>query len=105
MSFMDDGSEYDQETSLRKLADEATGLYYDSPEAKAIMDRDDWNDWWPIVDGDGILTGDIVGGDDDYFNVNDMAMVHRSDLTKKQIREANKNDGYIGLPEIQEDSK
>ena len=84
--------------TLRALADRACGLRYDSPEAGAIMDEEDWAHHWPVVDGEGLLTGDVVETEDcteEYINVDDVAMVSRDDLTAKQRKTI--CDGYVNL--------
>lgn len=71
---------------LRILAEKAAGLRYDSPEAEAILDKEDWADHWPVVDANGCLTGDVVETADceGYSNVCDMAMIADEDLRPEQ---------------------
>ena len=81
---------------LRLLAEEAIGLQYDSAEAQAILDRRDWQDYWPVVNSDGTLTGEIVGCEDGYLNVDDMAMIpNDEELTEAQRKTI--DEGYITL--------
>lgn len=82
---------------LHALAEEAVGLRYDSPEAKVILDREDWANHWPVVDADGILTGDVVETDDcdGYLNVADEAMIAVEDLRPGQRSVA--LDGYADV--------
>ncbi len=81
---------------LVALAERAAGLHYDSPDAKAILDEEDWANHWPVVDADGLLTGDVVETDDcdNYLNVADMAMISDDDVRPKQRCD----DGYAHLP-------
>jgi len=68
-----------QTAVLVRRAENAIGLRYDSPKADAILNPArgyDWSDHWPIIDRDGLLTGGIYnGGDDRYWNVDDLAMI------------------------------
>lgn len=89
------GKGIDREEHCRKLAQEAAGLRYDSPEATAILDREDWSEIWPIVDAEGYLTGGICGSEDGFANVDDLAMVALSDLSDEQLETS--DSGYVKL--------
>ena len=82
-------------TELVALAERATGMRYDSPDAKAILNEADWTSHWPVVDADSLLTGDVVETDDcdDYWNVGDEAMIAEDDLHPGQRGQ----DGYANL--------
>lgn len=89
------GKGQDREQHCRALAKQASGLRYDSPDAIAILDQEDWSQIWPVVDGDGILTGEIVGSEEGYVNVEDLAMVAVADLSTEQRESI--ADGYVVL--------
>ena len=76
---------------LVALTDRAAGLRYDSPDAIAILDEADWANHWPVVDADGLLTGDVVETDDceNYWNVDDMAMISDNDIRPEQRPSSN----------------
>jgi len=82
---------------LVALANRAAGMHYESPEAKRILDEEDWSDHWPVVDADGILTGDVVETADceGYWNVDDMAMIADDDLRPAQRK--TRHEGYVTL--------
>lgn len=84
---------------LQALATAAEGLHYNSPEAKKILDAGDWQGYWPVVDRQGILTGDITDSEGAFANVDDLAMISFDDLTPAQRREVEDEywDGYITL--------
>ena len=92
----DDGDIYDGNTliatfeavdSMRAAVSAACGMRYDSPEAAAILNQVDWSQHWPLVDSDGDLTGEITDCDDneEYANLNDIAMILVSDMTDEQL--------------------
>jgi len=86
---------------LKELAREASGLHYDSPEARAILDREDWSEFWPAINRDGELTGDIVDSDTpgEWANVDDEAMILLNDLAaedRAQIRHEQRNCCWDG---------
>jgi len=93
----------DREQKLRKLASKAAGLRYDSKRAQKILDAEDWSDFWPIVDNNGMLTGGITDAQERYINVEDLAMVDFGDLTQEQIAanggldKINMHGGYVNL--------
>ena len=87
--------------SLVALAQEASGLRYDSAEAEAILGREDWADHWPVCDAEGHLTGDVVETDDceGYASVANEAMVAIADLPEdeqRRIRQADANGFWDG---------
>ena len=88
-----------QDERLRVLAESARGLRYDSAEVAAILDGDDWSQFWPIVDRDGYLTGEITDSQGDYANVRDLAMISFDDLTPLQLESVRDPDwdGYVTL--------
>ena len=63
----------------RAIAEAHHGDRYDSPEFCADSERAYWDGVWPVIDGDGKLTGGISEGDDDYLNVNDAAVISTDD--------------------------
>ena len=94
-----------REERLMALAQASTGLRYDSPEARAILDERDWVDYWPDCDASGLLLGGIVGSGDtgEYANVDDLAMVRWDALPAaeqrriQQSRDDGTYDGHITL--------
>ena len=69
-------------TELNKIAQQVVGLKYGSKRAEKILDfnNPDWSGVWPVVGIGRVYTGDIVESENDYVNLDDMAMVHKSDL-------------------------
>lgn len=78
----------EHEDTLRSLAMEHFGMRYDDPEVEQMIDENDWSDYWPVVNRAGKLTGDIVGSESGYYNVADRAMIHESNLSVEQVRNA-----------------
>lgn len=91
------GRELDQTERLTELAERASGLQYDSPEAKLIMDEADWANHWPVVDEDGELTGAVVETEEacnGYANVDDLAMIAEDDVKPGNRWTHVNDDGY-----------
>jgi len=89
----------DQET-FRALATIGQGYRYDSPKWEKLVGQytpGGWYQYWPIVDGDMELTGEIIDSQDDYANVGDEAMILITDLPverQQEIAEDDQWDGY-----------
>lgn len=60
-------------------AEGGVGLHYASEAWKKISDPFSWAGFWPVIDRDGRLTGEVTEGDEDYCNVDDDAMIHRDE--------------------------
>ena len=74
-----------------------TGTHYTSPAFRRALDGGDWNNIWPEIDGDGNLTGRLIGsGEDGYANVDDDAMI---DLDVAKASGWTIDDGYATPPE------
>jgi hypothetical protein len=80
-------------TTISELCSEHCGEHYQSPTWRAAADHPqvDWSSQWPIVDGAGNLIGTVYdSGDDDanddYANVDDLAMVALDDLSSTERR-------------------
>ena len=71
--------ECDTHGLCRAIARAHIGDRYDSPEFSADSERAYWDGVWPVIDGDGELTGGISEGDDDYLSVNDAAVISTDD--------------------------
>ena len=63
--------------TTQQAANELHGLHYerDEVEAAAIADQVEWDNQWPEIDGDGVYTGSVVGSEEGYANVGDIAMI------------------------------
>lgn len=76
---------------LAQLCSTHAGEHYESKTWQRAANTEDWSDHWPVVDGGGLLTGEIYeSGDpnnDGYANVDDEAMVSIADLSDRQRRE------------------
>jgi hypothetical protein len=48
-------------TCLAEAAERIQGMSMGDPDAIRIMNDADWSDVWPVVDENGIFTGDIAG--------------------------------------------
>lgn len=65
-----------REAAANILAQHGYGLEYRSAEWIALAEFIDWQDMWPVVDGEGCINGSIVtSGEGGYFNVDDEAMI------------------------------
>tara|TARA_R100001594_G_scaffold33372_2_gene61954 strand:- start:755 stop:1120 length:366 start_codon:yes stop_codon:yes gene_type:complete len=85
-----------QNDFLSRITDLHTGIHYQSPRLKKLFEEE-WQDYWPIVNSDGHLTGDITeGGEEGDLLVMDDAIINIDDLTDEQIE---KNGGYENLLE------
>ena len=93
----------DSQERQRAVAQHCQGWNYASPRTQRIMDLVDWTDWWPVCDANGRLTGDIVDSQDDYYNVDDVAMIADSDLPYSVVQEIERAEedgtfsGYVCL--------
>ena len=87
-----------REDQLRYRAEMATGLHYNNSVAPAMLklSRLDWSQYWPVVNSNGLLTGDIVSGEDGFYNVADMAMIPEWELTPEQLSDAEES-GYANV--------
>lgn len=63
------------EMTPERAAEACAGQTLDSAEWQAVRDAVDWKGLWPEVDGDGELTGRVVGAEEGYLNVSDEAMI------------------------------
>lgn len=64
--------------AMTVIAEAGFSMHYQSAEWQALRDLVQWPGWWPVVDGDGEITGQITDGgegDDDYLNVSEEAMI------------------------------
>lgn len=80
-------NEKSQTEQLIEACEKMAGTHYESPEWKSASSDLDWENHWPIVDGDGLLTGCVFeSGEsgDSYANVGDEAMVGIDDLPPEQ---------------------
>ena len=78
----------DREQTLRRLAARVTGMTYRIQRAETILDREDWQDFWPVVTRKGkrlVYTGEIIGGEEGWANVDDMAMIAVTELTPAEL--------------------
>ncbi len=86
-------------------AQRVDGLHYRSKQARKILDQGGvaWDGLWPVVDGDGRLTGDVIDSQDGYYNVDDLVMVAAGDLEAEQLNriraeeEDGTFDGYVTI--------
>lgn len=63
------------EMTPERAAEACAGLSLDSAEWQEARDAVAWEGLWPEVDGDGELTGKVVGDEEGYLNVDDEAMI------------------------------
>jgi hypothetical protein len=61
------------------VCERLAGESFDDDDVVAALDRCDFRGWWPVIDGDRCLTGDISEGDGEMLNVDDEAMIHAAD--------------------------
>jgi len=98
---MSNGRDMSSTEILTAAAVQAAGLRYDSDEASEILDaaEADWASHWPMIDGNGKLTGNVVetdGWTEDHLNVGDSAAIMRDDATAAGWRID--NEGYAFEP-------
>lgn len=65
------------------------------PNYRMLWDDLSWDGVWPEVDGDLLLTGELVGDDEDYASVLDDAMMQVSVAEEAGLVVS---DGYVQLP-------
>ena len=71
--------ECDTHGLCRAIAEAHSGERYDSPEFTADSERAFWDGVWPVIDGDGDLTGAISEGGDDMLSVGNDALIDADD--------------------------
>jgi hypothetical protein len=79
----------DELDNLKAAAERAAGLGYDTKKATDFLQADglDWNQYYPEVDGYGLLTGRVIGYDEaGFIVVDDAAMVEADTLTRDEQR-------------------
>lgn len=64
-----------EEMTAERAAEACAGLTLDSAEWQEARDAVAWEGLWPEVDGDGQLTGKVVGSEDGYLKVDGEAMI------------------------------
>ena len=57
------------------VAEEGRTLHFRSEEWRRLAELVQWDCCWPEIDGDGLITGDIVGDQGGFLNVADEAMI------------------------------
>lgn len=93
-----------RESRLRELAQRAKGLHFHDREAQSILDEEDWQNYWPLIDASGQITGDITDGQPDEVNIDNEAMIELwrlSPAEQQRIRDDKRDgtfDGYGHLP-------
>ena len=71
--------ECDTHGLCRAIAEAHSGERYDSPEFIADSERAFWDCVWPVIDGDGELTGAISEGGAGMLSVDDDAVIDTDD--------------------------
>lgn len=87
---------------LNIIVQKAEGLHYENPIAVGLINSADWTDYYPEVDGDGYLTGDIINctssDANSYINVGDDVYVRKDALSQQQLLDV--DEGRLGgIPE------
>ena len=98
----------DREQELRAAIGKATGMHYMNAKARRILDNNklDWSQYWPEVDADGVITGGLVGDEDGFYNVDDLAMIAAENLPDAMLKSIHQEknegtfDGYVNLEDI-----
>jgi hypothetical protein len=84
--------------TLKAIAEQGgmLSLQYDSPETIALMTTHedgsdvDWDQYYPEVDGAGMLTGRLIDYDaDGFIVVDDMVMVEAASLSRDELAMVN----------------
>lgn len=88
-----------------KTCEMCRGLHFQDPFVVAAFSRVDWVDYYPEVDSEGLVTGEVIDGyENGYANVDDEALVRIDDLpayVQHRIKHDNLDgtwDGYVTLP-------
>lgn len=98
----------DNAETYAALAAIGYGEHYESNQWKTLVDTytpGGWSQFWPVIDGNGILTGEIVDSQDGYYNIADEAMIAAEDLPPSILAEIRRReatgtfDGYAWLEE------
>ena len=81
---------------LARVAATVAGRRYNGPVAAEVLNAHDWAQHWPVVDGQGRLTGAVIDSDGcrGMANVADLAMVRLCDLPDGVEPD---NNGYVTL--------
>lgn len=61
------------------VCERLAGESFADEDVVAALDRCDFRGWWPVIDGDRRLTGELSEGGGQMLNVDDEAMIHASD--------------------------
>lgn len=61
------------------VCERLAGESFTDEDVVAALDRCDFRGWWPVIDGDRRLTGEISEGGGQMLNVDDEAMIDASD--------------------------
>jgi len=61
------------------VAGRLEGERFADGEVAAMLDRCDWEGWWPVIDGELRLTGRITEGGPGFCNYDDKAMIDARD--------------------------
>ena len=73
----------DEQDHIIYLLTRMAGQHYEAEEVQAVLDRADWDSYYPVVDRDGMLTGGWVYADSDagggWRLVDDMAAIMDED--------------------------
>ena len=79
------------------LAKANAGIHVQSQAWQEAADCCDWHGVWPVIDAEGLLTGEISEGGDDMSNVDDEAMIETAEAIAAgwTVDE----DGYATPPE------
>ena len=88
----------DPDSATPKLLAKANaGIHSQSQAWQQALDCCDWHGVWPVIDAEGLLTGEISEGGDDMSNVDDEAMIETAEAiaTGWTVDE----DGYATPPE------
>ena len=97
---------HDREEALRLALSRVIGQHYLGKLARKTLDNCnlDWSQYWPIVDADGKITGELSGGEEGYYNVDDLAMIAEEDIPSHILGKIHQEeadgtfDGYVTLP-------
>ena len=61
--------------AMNAVAEAGFGLHHESDEWQSLRDLLQWHGWWPVIDGDGEITGSVTEGEGGFLNVDDEAMI------------------------------
>lgn len=88
----------DLRDAVARACGSAVNLHYRDPLWQKLADIFDWQDVWPVINGDGYLTGEVWTACDDILHTDDMDAMIRPEDAKAGGWEINYEEGTAAMP-------